>query len=70
MLGFSIVIIVIYPRLQFWQKMKTYSRFYASPQLTAQEWLEQHNLLNPNPEPVMLENISPDQLIDQHKQET
>lgn len=31
-----------------------------SPQLTAQEWYERHGILNP--EPVMLENKSPDQL--------
>ena len=42
----------------------------AQPGLTTQEWLEQHDLLNINPEPAKLENISPDQLIDQYKQET
>ena len=40
----------------------------ATPKLTTQGWFEQHDLLNSAP--VMLENKSPDQLIDQYKQET
>ena len=43
------------------QKEKTRFVINASPTLSTQEWLEQHDLLNPNPEPAKLENISPDQ---------
>jgi hypothetical protein len=53
--------------LEVSQEEKTRFVISASPQPTTQEWFEQHDLLNP--EPVMLENISPDQLIDQLKQE-
>ena len=56
--------------LEITQEEKIQFVINASPTLSTQEWLEQHDLLNPNPEPAMLENISPDQLIDQYKQET
>ena len=41
----------------------------AGPTLSTDEWMDLHGLLNVNPEPAKLENISPDQIIDQLKQD-